>query len=228
MFVQALIQAAGQGSRLGLGPKAFVVLDGKTLLERAIELLRNIVDSIVVAVPATEIVRAQELIGSSNVIVISGGSSRSETTYKLVAEATAPWLLLHDVVHPFATPALVKNLLETAYQHGASAPGVANTEFLYTREGDLLHPPGETLIGQKPVAFSREAVQAAYVLLRSSSATPDPSLLEVLEQAGMRTKFVEGSTRNIKITNSVDLEFAEAMIELEKSRRTDGLQQRRT
>src|SRR4249919_3959560 len=119
MFVQALIQAAGQGSRLGLGPKAFVVLDGKTLLERAIELLRNIVD----------------------VIVIAGGSSRSETTYKLVAEATAPWLLLHDVVHPFATTALVKNLLETAYQHGASAPGVANTEFLYTREGDLLHAP---------------------------------------------------------------------------------------
>lgn len=104
MSVQALVQAAGQGSRLGLGPKAFVVLDGKTLLERAIDLLRDIVDSIVVAVPATEIGRAQRLIGSSIVIVISGGASRSETTFKLVAEATAPWLLLHESCIPLPPP----------------------------------------------------------------------------------------------------------------------------
>lgn len=222
VVVQALIQAAGQGSRLGLGPKAFVILDGKTLLERATELLRDVVDSIVVAVPETGIARAKALVAGSNVTIISGGESRSETTYKLVAVATAPWLVLHDVVHPFATAGLVRSLLEAAYRHGASAPGVPNTEFLYTVEGDLLHAPGETLVGQKPVAFAREAVQASYAAFRASAGSPDPSFLEILERAGLRTKFVEGSVRNIKITSAVDLQFAEAMIDLEKKRGAIG------
>ncbi len=216
MPVQALIQAAGSGSRLGLGPKAFVVLDGRTLLERAIEIFRDIAESVIVAVPTTEIARAQALVGSDRITIVPGGSSRSETTHRLVAKATAPWLLLHDVVHPFATTALVKKLLEVAYEHRASAPGLANTEFLYSRDGELLLAPQGALIGQKPVAFSREAVEAGYSALRETNTTNDPSLLEILELAGLRTKFVEGSARNIKITSPADLELARAMIELEK------------
>jgi len=218
MGFQALIQAAGSGSRLGLGPKAFVVLDGRTLLERAIEIVRDIAEGVIVAVPAAEITRARALVGGDGITVIAGGASRSETTRRLVAQATAPWLLLHDVVHPFATTALVKRVLEAAYGHRASAAGVANTEFLYDRNGELLHAPGDVLIGQKPVAFAREAVEAAHQALRESSASNDPSLLEVLELAGIRTKFVEGSARNIKITGPAELEIAQAMIAQEKAR----------
>lgn len=217
MAVQALIQAAGSGSRLGLGPKAFVLLDGRTLLERAIEIVRDSAESVIVAVPAAEIARARALVACDGVTVIAGGASRSETTRRLIAQATAPWLLLHDVVHPFATAALVSEVLEAAYGHRASAAGVVNTEFLYHRNGGLLHAPGDVLIGQKPVAFAREAIEGAYQALRESGAGHDPSLLEVLELAGIRTKFVQGSARNIKITGPAELEIAQAMIELEKA-----------
>jgi 2-C-methyl-D-erythritol 4-phosphate cytidylyltransferase len=119
-------------------------------------------------------------------------------------------------VHPFATTALVQRVLEVAYEHRASAAGVANTEFLYDRNGALLHAPGDVLIGQKPVAFSREAVEAAYRALPESSASQDPSLLEVLELAGIRTRFVESGARNIKITGPAELEIAQAMMAREK------------
>jgi 2-C-methyl-D-erythritol 4-phosphate cytidylyltransferase len=218
MAVQALIQAAGSGSRLGQGPKAFVVLDGRTLLERAIDIVRDVAEGVIVAVPAAEIARTRALVAGDGVTVIAGGASRSETTRRLVTQATAPWLLLHDVVHPFATAALVREVLEAAYLHRASAAGVANTEFQYDRNGELLHAPGDVLIGQKPVAFAREAVEAAYKACRESPASNDPSLLEVLALAGIRTKFVQGSARNIKITGPAELEIAQAMIELEKAR----------
>ncbi|MCW5772143.1 MAG: 2-C-methyl-D-erythritol 4-phosphate cytidylyltransferase [Rhodospirillaceae bacterium] len=213
MTVQALIQAAGSGSRLGLGAKAFVDLGGQTLLERAVALFRDVADKVLVAVPAAEIDKARKLVGHAGVAFIAGGSSRSETTQKLIAEASAPWLILHDVVHPFATPALVKAVLEAAYAHGASAPGFVNTEFLYTRDGDLLHAPGDLLIGQKPIAFSRDAVLGAY---RAWRATGDPSLLKILESAGLRTKFVDSSAHNIKITHPADLELARAILALRK------------
>jgi 2-C-methyl-D-erythritol 4-phosphate cytidylyltransferase len=214
--VEALIQAAGAGTRLGLGPKAFVVLDGRTLLERAVALLDGLAESVLVAVPAADVARARALVGRDGVTILAGGASRSETTRRLVARASAPWLLLHDVVHPFATPDLVLRLLEAARTHGASAPGLANTEFLYGRDGTPLHAPGEVLVGQKPVAFSRSAAEAGYAAA-ASGASGDPSLMEVLALAGVRTRFVEGSARNIKITSGADLAFAEALLALDRN-----------
>ncbi|WP_051231537.1 IspD/TarI family cytidylyltransferase [Kaistia adipata] len=215
---QALIQAAGSGSRLGLGPKAFVRLDGETLLERSVGLFRSLVESIVIAVPAADLDRARSLVGGPGIILIAGGSTRSETTRRLIDEATATWLILHDVVHPFATAASVSQLLEAARERGASAPGIVNTEYLYRRDGEILHPPGGVLVGQKPVVFSADAVRRAYQTLDAAAVSDDPSLLEVLEVAGIRTAFIEGSARNIKITDPADLELAEAMVALEKCR----------
>jgi 2-C-methyl-D-erythritol 4-phosphate cytidylyltransferase len=214
MKVQALIQAAGIGSRLGLGPKAFVILDGRTLLERAVETVLAVADSVLVAVPASEIGRAGALFDDARIRIIAGGASRSETTRKLVAEATEPWLLLHDVVHPLASEALIRSVLEAAFEHRSAAPGIANTEYLYRPNGTLLHAPGDVLVGQKPVAFAREAVEAAYRAHSEATGTNDPSLLEVLERAGIRTRFVPGSPGNLKITGPADLELAHAMLAL--------------
>jgi 2-C-methyl-D-erythritol 4-phosphate cytidylyltransferase len=209
--VQALIQAAGSGSRLGQGPKAFVILGGQTLLERSIALFRGIADHIIVAVPSADLARAQALVAGDRVAVIAGGESRSQTTHRLVQRSSAPWLLLHDVVHPFASPALVRRVLDAAVIHGASAPAVSNTEFLYDKDGSPLHPPGAILIGQKPVGLSREKLRAAY--LACPALPGDPSVLEVLAAAGTPTRFVPGDRRNIKITEPDDLALARALIE---------------
>jgi len=218
LAAQALIQAAGGGTRLGLGPKAFVRLDGQTLLERSIALFRDLAESILVAVPASDVERARALVGGPGVTILVGGSTRSETTRTLIGAATAPWLILHDVVHPFATTASVRQLLDAATETGAAAPGIVNTEYLYRRDGEILHAPGDVLVGQKPVVFSSEAVKRAYERLDAAHVSGDPSLLEVLETAGIRTAFVEGSARNIKITSPADLELAEAMVALERRR----------
>lgn len=216
MTVQALIQAAGVGSRLGLGPKAFVTLDGRTLLERAVALFDGIATETIIAVPASAVGQARALIDRPGVTIVAGGASRSETTRLLIEQASAPWIVLHDVVHPFATPELAGDLLTAARRHGAAAPGIANTEFLYNRSGQRLHAPGDTLVGQKPVAFSREAAMAGYGA--SAGASHDPSLMEILQNAGVTTHFIAGSARNIKITSPDDLDLAEALIARDKAR----------
>ncbi|MEZ5830168.1 MAG: 2-C-methyl-D-erythritol 4-phosphate cytidylyltransferase [Dongiaceae bacterium] len=213
--IQALIQAAGSGTRLGQGPKAFVLLGGQTLLERSIALFREIADHVIVAVPSAELAKARALVAGEWVDVIAGGASRSETTRRLVEHSSAPWLLLHDVVHPFASPDLIKRVLEAAMNYGASAPAIPNAEFLYDMDGTALHAPGAVLIGQKPVGLSRAKLEAAY---RESSPGPraDPSVLEVLAAAGTPTRFVPGDRRNIKITDPADLALARAMAETDR------------
>ncbi|SFZ85955.1 2-C-methyl-D-erythritol 4-phosphate cytidylyltransferase [Devosia enhydra] len=210
--VEGLIQAAGSGTRLGLGPKAFVTLGGITLLERAVRFFESRVDRIIVAIPAAEHERAQKLIAGAHVEIVEGAASRSETTRRLIAAARAPWLVLHDVVHPFAEIGLIDTLLAAARQTGASAPGLRNSEFLYAADtGRLLHAPGAVLIGQKPVAFSRDAVLRGYAALPPEGLATDPSLMDVLDRGGAKTTFVPGSADNIKVTTPADLRLAEAL-----------------
>ncbi|BBK33471.1 2-C-methyl-D-erythritol 4-phosphate cytidylyltransferase [Allostella humosa] len=214
MPVQALVQAAGGGTRLGLGPKSFVRLGGRTLLEHAVAACRSVAAQVIVAVPPAEVEAARALVAGDRVAVIPGGDSRSATTRLLVMQASAAWLLLHDVVHPFADEALVRRVLDAAIAHGAAAPAIPNAEFLYDRAGRLLHAPGDLLVGQKPIAFARTAAIDGYATLDREAAAGDPSFLTVLEKGGVRTRFVDGSGRNIKITTPADLELAGAMAAL--------------
>lgn len=214
MNAEGLIQAAGSGVRLGLGPKAFISLAGMTLLEHAVALLRPEVDGIVVAVAADDADRARALVGGRGVTVMAGGASRSATTRRLIEAATAPLVVLHDVVHPFATPDLLRRVLDAARNAGAAAPAVPNTEFLYDGDGERVHAPGEVRIGQKPVAFSLDAARAGYAA--GGAADGDPSLLDVLRRAGVRTAFVPGDAGNIKITGAADLRIATALFALDR------------
>jgi 2-C-methyl-D-erythritol 4-phosphate cytidylyltransferase len=210
--LQGIVQAGGAGTRLGLGPKAFLVLGGKTLLARAVETLLEIVDDAIVAVPASLIEQARSQIPDKRVRWISGGASRAATTRHLIEAAHAPLLVLHDVVHPFVEAALISSLVETAKRDGAAAPAIRNTEFLYGPEGAVIHRPGAVLIGQKPVVFHRRDAILGFAHAGAPAAGSDPSLMEILMFAGMRTSFVEGSSRNIKITHAGDLDLARAMM----------------
>ena len=51
-FFSAIIPAAGSGDRLGQSiPKALVVINGKTLIQRAVESILPHVDEIIIAAP---------------------------------------------------------------------------------------------------------------------------------------------------------------------------------
>ena len=213
MKVLSLIQAAGVGTRLGQGPKAFVMLAGSTLLEHAVRTALWVSDCVLIAVSNEDRKRAVGLFSNSNVQFIEGGTTRSESTRCLVEAACADFLLLHDVVHPLVSRSVVISTVEAAMQYRAAAPAITNVDFLYRLDGTVLHYPGEVWIGQKPVAFSREAALAAYC---NSSVTSlkDPGILQILELVGVGAHFVRGDSLNIKITVPSDLSLAEAMMEL--------------
>jgi 2-C-methyl-D-erythritol 4-phosphate cytidylyltransferase len=67
--VEAIVLAAGQGERLGLGPKAWLSLEGRTLLERAVATMRQVVERVIVGVAREDIERAGRLCGPAAVVV---------------------------------------------------------------------------------------------------------------------------------------------------------------
>ncbi|MGD9945559.1 MAG: 2-C-methyl-D-erythritol 4-phosphate cytidylyltransferase [Burkholderiaceae bacterium] len=228
--VEALVQAGGQGTRLGLGPKAFLQLDGCTLLERAVATMRAAAGRVTVAVPAAELERASRLLGSSAQL-IAGGARRSETLRRLVEASHRPWLLLHDVVHPFVDAELSQRVLDKARRSGAAAAGLPNTEFLFDARGRVRAAPGKLFAMQKPVAFRRAdmlrglALQAeAELRVRArphigakakagtdTGAGPDPSALQILALAGQPVSFVRGHPIHHKLTNADDWAYLQRL-----------------
>ncbi len=210
--VEAIIQAAGHGLRLGLGPKAFVVLAGRTLLERAVSPMLAVAARVIVAVPDAEVARASTLFdGSARVRVIAGGERRTETLRKLVAAATAPWLLLHDVVHPGVTPELASRVLAEARRAGAACAMLPNAEFLFGADGNARAAPGELMTMQKPVAFSRKSMLRGFAAEDRAGPVRDLSALQILALGGQAVSFVPGHPMNHKLTNADDLEFLQRL-----------------
>jgi 2-C-methyl-D-erythritol 4-phosphate cytidylyltransferase len=210
----AIIQAAGQGTRLGLGPKAFVVLEGRTLLERAVATMLSVVPRVIAAVPSADVARAERLVQGTATAVIAGGTRRPDTLRALVNAATAPWLLLHDVVHPFVTTEISLRVMAEARRAGAACPALPNREFLYGTNGMLREAPGEVVATQKPLAFRRATMlQAFEVVDRDGDRVVgrERGSHETLALVGQLVSFVPGAVANCKLTTLEDLKMARVL-----------------
>lgn len=209
----ALIPAGGQGERLGLGAKAFLELDGRTLLEIVTQKLQPHVSRIMVAVPVEDVDRARRLLPDA-VQIISGGATRQATVETLVAATTEPLILIHDVTRPFASSALIRRVLEAAAEHGAAAT--------------MVHPPvpvgrvkhgcvlesldrSDVMLPQGPQAFRRHVLEHAIQSGRRQGLERQTTW-QLVEMVGTQIVVVEGEETNIKITTAMDWEVARLVL----------------
>lgn len=219
--VLAVVPAAGMGTRLGLGPKAFVRLDGETLLARAVAGLDAAgVDEIVVAVAQDMLDEARRVLAAApvcagmraTVSVCVGGAERTDSVRRGLAAATDPdvdVLLVHDAARCL-TPAPMIHRVVAAVRGGARAviPVLPVTDTIkhVTGEGIVDGTPDRARLRavQTPQGFDPATLRAAYDA-GGDIATDDAGLVERL---GVAVHTVPGDERALKITTPVDLDLA--------------------
>ena len=214
----ALLVAAGRGERLGAdGPKAFVVLAGRPMLEWSLDALRLVpaVERIVVALP--DGVRAPD-----GTIGVTGGTERSHSVRAALEAAGAlpddEPVIVHDAARPLATPELFERVLGALAARGCDAVVAAArvTDTVKRAPGEDLRVV-ETLdrsalwAVQTPQVFRRDALARALAQPDEvlAAATDDAGLVE---QAGGRVHVVESPAENLKVTSPVDLQLAELLL----------------
>ena len=209
----ALLVAAGRGERLGTGgPKAFVMLGGRPMLQWSIEALSAVdeVERIVVALPPG--VRAP-----AGTIGVPGGDARSQSVRAALREAgDADVVLVHDAARPMVTAELIRACLEALATHDCDA-AIAATPVTDT----IKESRGEEVVRtldrsclwavQTPQVFTRQALERALDCAEEhlATATDDASLVE---SGGGTVRLVPAPRENMKVTTPLDLRVAELLL----------------
>jgi 2-C-methyl-D-erythritol 4-phosphate cytidylyltransferase len=217
MRAGALLLGAGAGERLaGPDPKAFLVLEGHTLLELAAATIDGCrqVEGYVVAAPEGWEARARSAAGPSSKLlaVVAGGRTRRESVRAALRALPVEFdaVVCHDVARPFAPPRLFDAVLDALETADGAIPGVPVSDTVKRvddgRVAETVSRDGLVLV-QTPQAFRREALEAAHGAAGASddTATDDASLLE---RAGYTVAVVPGDPSNLKITTPDDLRLA--------------------
>jgi 2-C-methyl-D-erythritol 4-phosphate cytidylyltransferase len=209
----ALLVAAGRGERLGTGgPKAFVMLGGRPMLEWSIAALSAVdeVDRIVVALPPG-------VHAPAGTIGVAGGAQRSHSVRAALREAgEADVVIVHDAARPMVTPQLVQDCLDTLAAHdcdGAIAAAPVTDTIKESRGEEVVRTLDRTSLWavQTPQAFNRDALERALDRddAELAAATDDAFLVEC---SGGTVRLVPAPRENLKVTTPLDLRLAELLL----------------
>lgn len=224
MKTTAIIVAAGSGSRFNSDiPKQFIEIHGKPVIVHALERFQAApsVDSIVLVLAGDQVAGFESDAISKLTKVVAGGTTRAESVLNGLnaVDAGTEIVAVHDGARPLVAVDEIERTIATAKETGAACLVAAVTDTIKSVRGDEI---AATLDRDKlrraltPQAFRIEVLKKAFELGDLSDAVTDECYL--VERLGHPIAFVEGSSRNIKITHAEDLIFAEAYLRQDQVR----------
>ena len=211
-----MIAAAGSGQRLGAGgPKAFVEVAGRQLLEWSLDAVRaaSTIDDVVVAAPAGRDAQVAEL----GIVAVEGGEHRSESVARALELTANDIVVVHDAARPLVTPGLIDAVVEelVAEEDAAAviaAAPVSDTIKQASEEGRIERTLDRSLLWavQTPQAFRAGALREA---LSDASSLPDATDDAMLVERRGGTVLIHSSPpENLKVTTPFDLRVAELLL----------------
>jgi 2-C-methyl-D-erythritol 4-phosphate cytidylyltransferase len=228
--VTAVIAAAGSGERLGAGgPKAFVPVAGKPMVEWSIDAFRacDSVRSIVVAAPPGHVGD----LGGHDLGVVPGGATRAQSVARALEAVRTEYVAIHDAARPLLTPRLVEALVadldanpeaagviaaapltDTVKRAGSAkgqftTPEVANRPLVIDATEDRSQLWG----AQTPQVFRTEALHAALAAAERPEEATDEAML--VERDGGTVLIHPVEAENLKVTTPLDLRVAELLLD---------------
>jgi 2-C-methyl-D-erythritol 4-phosphate cytidylyltransferase len=229
--VTAVIAAAGSGERLGAGgPKAFVPLAGRRMVEWSIEAFQGCdsVRSIVVACPPGH---AHDL-GGEGLEMVDGGATRAESVSNALRVVDTDLVAIHDAARPLVTPELIESAVATLAADPEAAGAIAAAPVTDTIKRcasatraafDIPEVSNAARViestvdrdrlwaAQTPQVFRVAALREALAAdpAQVASATDEAMLIE---QTGGRVLIHPAPAENFKVTTRFDLRVAELLL----------------
>jgi 2-C-methyl-D-erythritol 4-phosphate cytidylyltransferase len=222
----AIVCAAGSGIRMGSSvKKQWLPLKGIPIIIHTLKKFfsSSIIQNIIIPAPEEDLDFCQELIAKyfhdsdKPWLVIPGGMERQDSIFAALqyCPPETNLVFIHDAVRPFITEELLDELYEIARTERAVVPvaRIKNTVKMIAEDYIIKTVPRENLVqALTPQVFSYELIMSAYEKAYEDGyiSTDDSALVEYY---GAKVRYQFCSEINLKITDELDLLFAEWIIE---------------
>ena len=224
----AIITAAGSGIRLSKSiKKQYIQIEDKPLIYYTIKTFNqaNFIDEIILVSDKDGVDYVKNDIVekySFNKVtkVVEGGNRRFESVYKgfKAIEERNSIVVIHDGVRPFVDKKTIKESINKAEEKGAAVAGIKATDTIkIIEDGKVIKTLDRNKLWQiqTPQTFKYEILKNSYLNIDwNDKKITDEAY--IVEKNNHEIYMVIGSKRNLKITTTFDLKFAEYLINVEK------------
>ena len=222
----AIVLAAGSGKRMNSKVhKQYLIIQDRPVLYYSLKAFEDsAVDEIVLVVgKGEEEFCRREIVdkyGISKVkAIVEGGKERYHSVFEgLKQTSDADYVLIHDGARPFVNQDIIRRCMQEVQKYQACVVGmpVKDTIKIADEGGYAKQTPDRKNVWmiQTPQTFSYALIYEAYeeMLKTEDAAITDDAM--VLERTkGKKSKLIEGSYRNIKITTPEDLLIANVYLQ---------------
>ena len=216
----SIIVAGGSGTRMNTDiPKQFLLLRNDPVLMRTIREFHgyNPDMEIIVVLPPDQVKYWKTLCRKHKFTIphtiIEGGRTRHHSVKKAM-ERVSPGMLVavHDGVRPLVSRALIQTCFDTALVLGNAVPVTELSDSIRRVEGEKNFRADRSIFRmvQTPQVFQSDILIHAFRQKYDPVFTDEATLAE---NAGHRIQLVTGQPENIKITTSLDMCIAGAIID---------------
>ena len=222
----AIVLAAGSGKRMNSKVhKLYLIIQDRPVLYYSLKAFEDsAVDEIVLVVgKGEEEFCRKEIVdkyGISKVkAIVEGGKERYHSVFEgLKQTSDADYVLIHDGARPFVNQDIIRRCMQEVQKYQACVVGmpVKDTIKIADEGGYAKQTPDRKNVWmiQTPQTFSYALIYEAYeemLKTEDTAITDDAMVLERIK--GKKSKLIEGSYRNIKITTPEDLLIANVYLQ---------------
>lgn len=214
-----IIVAGGKGLRMGSDiPKQFLLLDGKPILIRTLEafLSYDPFMKIILAFPADHFPYWKKLCEEYNfryaVKLVEGGKTRYHSVKNALQTIKGDGIVaVHDGVRPLITSGFIDNCYKEAEKYKTAIPCIPVTESMreITEKNNHQVDRSKFVLIQTPQVFKVQILKEAFLQPYRKEFTDEANMIEKM---GIPVHLTNGIPENIKITNKIDLLFAETLL----------------
>jgi 2-C-methyl-D-erythritol 4-phosphate cytidylyltransferase len=221
--VKAIILAGGYSKRMNLSvPKQLVKINHRPLLSYTLDVFEKskAIESIVLVVHKKIISQSQTLIKQYGYKKIEqlclGGKTRQQSVFNALQRIRdCDYVVIHDAVRPFVTQKDISRIIKAVKEFGAATCAVKVIDTIVEAEKNFLHrtlPRHKLWHIQTPQAFKFDLIVKAHQKAYRAKIFDSTDDAQLVIRFKDKTKIVEGSHKNLKVTTPFDLYLTKLLL----------------
>jgi len=217
MSIFLILLAAGESKRLkSTVPKPYITVNNKKLLEHALNSFKDFR-----AIKKTVIVYNKKhrkhlnKLNPKNTLRIAGGKTRQESTFralKKIKKMNCKKVLIHDVARPFPSKKIINKIIRKLRTNHAVVPIIKVNDATKRVEKKIIFKNIERnslRFSQTPQGFTFKKIYEKHKKNMNNFFDDDSALFT---NDGEKVVSINGSKRNLKITDKEDLDIFKSLI----------------